>query len=391
MNDWERPPRNRWVRRATVTVIALVAVTGAYLTIRPSGGPIGELDISRDRVPPPVAAGTDFSWPPPRPGTWRPLPPAPLASRVNYSVVWTGREMIVWGGFDAANRPQLDGAAFDPVEGTWQPLPFTAARDASNVGVAVGSHVVFASSTETRRYYPAERRWRAGPVVPLPRGHGLNDRLVVVGETVVAISEPSDPEQPPAAFTLAPEADEWARLPDVPVTMTAAHAVIPIDSHILVVGPPRDGDDAAVVLDITDPGWRPVAPPPALPHDLVSLAGATGDGTLLLWGVRADGDAGTMGYAALRDRDGWRRINPGPLRPTRAVTVLWTGERMLVWNRIDNVGAMFDRHTDQWTDIPSPPIVGLDLSRDAVWTGSGLLVWGALGTGGAMYTPESAS
>jgi hypothetical protein len=66
---------------------------------------------------------------------------------------------------------------------------------------------------------------------------------------------------------------------------------------------------------------------------------------------------------------------------------MWTGGRMLVWDRSNNVGALLDPRTDRWARVPRPPVVGLDLAREAVWTGSGLLVWGALGTGGAIYTP----
>lgn len=396
MNDWERPPHNPWVRRAALALVAVVALGVVSRATQSDGtapptGPVGELEISRDRIPPPVAPVTEFIWPPPRPGRWRPLPPAPLASRVNYSVVWAGSEMIVWGGFDAVNRPLLDGAAFDPADGTWRPLPFTAARDASNVGVAVGSQVVFVSSSETRRYDPAERRWRAEPVVPLPPRHGVNDRLVAVDETVVAVSEPYEREQPSAMFALAPGATEWTRLPDVPVIMTRAHVVLAADSHIVVIGPPDGGGNAAVAIDLADSPatWRPIEAPSGLPrHDLVALAGVAPDGRIMLWGVRADSSAGTHGYAAVRDANGWRRVSPGPLRPTRTATALWTGDRMLVWNRADNVGALFDPDTDQWTEIPAPPLVGLDLAREAVWTGSGLLVWGALGTGGAMYTPR---
>lgn len=393
MNDWERPPANPWARRVAIAVVAVVAVAVGARATRPDveapTGPAGELEIARDHIPPPVAPVTELSWPPPRPGTWRPLPPAPLASRVNYSLVWTGNEMIIWGGFDAVNRPQLDGAAFDPEDGTWHPLPFTAGRDAAKVSVRAGSEVVFVSSSETRRYDPEERRWRAGPVVPLPARHGMHDRLVTVDDTVVVISEPYDREQPSAVFTLTPGETEWTRLPDIPITVTPAHTVLTTDEDLLVLGPSSGDQDTAVYLPLAAPtAWRAFSPPPGLPHDLVSLSGVAADGMIMLWGATADSDAQAHGYAAVHDRNGWRRVQPGPLRPARTVTVLWTGERMLVWNRVDNIGALFDPSTEQWTDIPAPPTVGLDTAREAVWAGSGLLVWGALGTGGAMYTPE---
>ena len=52
--------------------------------------------------------------------TWFALPPAPLRGRSGASAVWTGEELLIWGGFDARTRmgkPLSDGAAFTPASG----------------------------------------------------------------------------------------------------------------------------------------------------------------------------------------------------------------------------------------------------------------------------------
>ena len=40
--------------------------------------------------------------------TWRPLPAAPLSTRLNHSAVWTGTEMIVFGGTEGTLPSALD-------------------------------------------------------------------------------------------------------------------------------------------------------------------------------------------------------------------------------------------------------------------------------------------
>jgi hypothetical protein len=47
---------------------------------------------------------------------WEGLPVAPLAPRARAAAVWTGRELIVWGGeADYHHRAQFDdGAAYTP-------------------------------------------------------------------------------------------------------------------------------------------------------------------------------------------------------------------------------------------------------------------------------------
>jgi hypothetical protein len=47
------------------------------------------------------------------------LPDAPIRSRLWHTAVWTGKEMIVWGG--ACGRHECrDGAAYDPEKGLWR-------------------------------------------------------------------------------------------------------------------------------------------------------------------------------------------------------------------------------------------------------------------------------
>jgi hypothetical protein len=48
---------------------------------------------------------------------WSAMPMAPLRGRNNPTAVWTGRQMIVWGGTipgPQKNTPAADGAAYRP-------------------------------------------------------------------------------------------------------------------------------------------------------------------------------------------------------------------------------------------------------------------------------------
>jgi hypothetical protein len=53
------------------------------------------------------------------------------APRTAAHAVWTGTEMIVWGGVDGTGSPLNDGARYNPVADTWTPLPPVAATFAS--------------------------------------------------------------------------------------------------------------------------------------------------------------------------------------------------------------------------------------------------------------------
>src|SRR5204863_2676678 len=58
-------------------------------------------------------------------GHWETLPPAPIVARQSPSVVWTGQEMLVWGGASGIRQDILhaDGAAYNPRSRTWRRLP----------------------------------------------------------------------------------------------------------------------------------------------------------------------------------------------------------------------------------------------------------------------------
>lgn len=58
--------------------------------------------------------------------SWTPMAPAPLQGRGAHRSVWTGRDLLVWGGFDS--EVKRDGALYNPSDDAWtrlslSPLP----------------------------------------------------------------------------------------------------------------------------------------------------------------------------------------------------------------------------------------------------------------------------
>lgn len=55
--------------------------------------------------------------------TWRPLAPSPLAGRGGAGAVWTGTEILVLATRQGGVQPTRDGAAYNPATDTWRILP----------------------------------------------------------------------------------------------------------------------------------------------------------------------------------------------------------------------------------------------------------------------------
>jgi hypothetical protein len=107
--------------------------------------------------------------------SWRTLPPPPVAPRDNAVYVWTGSEVIVWGGGDREDPMSLEGAAYDPAANSWRRIATAPIALNQVSGTWTGQKMlVFGgalnnknwASTDTSvgaAYDPALDRWREIP------------------------------------------------------------------------------------------------------------------------------------------------------------------------------------------------------------------------------------
>gem|GEM_PF-1339140 len=145
-----------------------------------------------------LADGAAFD---PRTGRWALLPPAPEGQWLEGDhglAVWTGREVLVWGGDtfpDPVGAPGsarlADGVAYDPQRRTWRRLPARTAQPTPSCGdcwaVWTGRELVVGQVEEADAgggtvavaYDPAANRWR--PLPPSPTLTGGNGHLPVRG------------------------------------------------------------------------------------------------------------------------------------------------------------------------------------------------------------------
>lgn len=160
-------------------------------------------------------------------GLWRPLAEPPLSVAPRAPAVWTGKELIIWGGSSAKGEVLSTGATYDPEADKWTDLPPApgAARQ-EHSAVWTGREVVFwgghgsDSNVGIRQglaFNPTARQWRSLPEAPIP----VTARPYAewVGEEMVVWGGPSgfEGEQLGEAAMAAynPSTDSWRRLPDV--------------------------------------------------------------------------------------------------------------------------------------------------------------------------------
>jgi len=394
------------------------------LTVRApaSAGTIGRVDIATPTVP---ACPTDDTWEPT-------LDDAP-EWRTGHSAVWTGSEMIVWGGykpFFALNHPGLrydpatdtwapisslnapvrvygdevavwagdrmivlsgSNAAYDPATDSWTPLSLVNAPSGANKQntAPVGNTIIVWSGlgvASGRRYSPATDTWTTLPALnePSPRqGH----TVVSTGTGVIVWGGSSgDFTDSGGVYDLA--LDSWSATSTVgaPMARTAHTATWTADKRMIVWG--GYGADGNVrndggLYDPTTDAWSPMsmagAPTPRTNHSAV-----WGAGKLLIWGG-SDWSSPTLGTGGRYDpaTDSWTSITTTNAPPPRTEQIaIWTGDRMIVWggqtggDHTVNSGGRYDPFTDSWTptSVGSSPL-GRAI-HTAVWTGTTMIVWG---------------
>ena len=125
----------------------------------------------------------------PASNTWTPLSTngAPTA-RCYHFAVWTGSQMLVWGGATAQGGTAT-GGLYNPITDSWTPMNTANAPTAGSEArsaVWTGSELVFLSSEPSARSYtPATDTWRTLPIPPIGAHYSLKvwtgSALVVFG------------------------------------------------------------------------------------------------------------------------------------------------------------------------------------------------------------------
>jgi hypothetical protein len=102
----------------------------------------------------------------PAPQTWRAISKGPLQARSWSESAWTGSEMLIWGGQRNYRVELSDGAAFDPAANSWRMLPDAPIKwQLTNASVWTGTDWWIASErgghVDVAVFDPAANSWRA--------------------------------------------------------------------------------------------------------------------------------------------------------------------------------------------------------------------------------------
>jgi N-acetylneuraminic acid mutarotase len=345
---------------------------------------------------------------------------APQA-RHSQAAVWTGSEMIIWGGcFGNECTPLNTGGRYNPSTNTWTATTTINAPSAraGHTAVWTGAEMIIwggcgggnpCSSFNTGgRYNPSTDSWTATSLVDAPTARDSHSAVWTGAEMVVWGGWESNGPYYNTGGRYNPNTDSWTStsLTNAPSARNQHTAVWTGNEMIVWGGFFYDGRNHYLNTGGSyNPGtdsWTGTTTTNA-PEGRITPTAVWIGSEMIVWGGRTypEGNLNTGGRYN-PSADTWTVTARSPSQ-RNLHTAVWTGSEMIVWGGEDQFsdikksGGRYNPSTDSWTATSTANAPAYRYSHTAVWTGSDMIVWGGidelvnlLNTGG-RYNPSTDS
>ncbi len=319
--------------------------------------------------------------------------------RYQHLAVWTGSEMIVWGGFDSTGTWTRTGARYNPATDTWRPMSTVGApgplgnRTAhwtGNLVLIVGNSCnsaggCFIPQLTGVRYDPLSDSWStisATGAPPLWIGTSaswVGTRLMVWGGQSLSFQQffNTGALYDPAADTWTPTSTVNAPSPRTGVIIHGSGSTVIVWGGGNASIPFRDGSRYDPISNTWTfmPSLATIFTGPFPESERMSVWTGT---QMLLW-------MGTRGFRFDSVTNNWSSMSgTGAPQLLEGYRIVWTGTDMILWGGRQNVttsyenkGYRYNLANNTWTPISSVngPRVAL-VFFSAIWTGQHMIIWG---------------
>ncbi len=373
----------------------------------------------------PLASGGRFN---PKTGKWKTTTAknAPVP-RERHCAVWTGTEMIVWGGYrwDGADHVENTGGRYDPKKNKWIPTASDASAPEARYSAAAvwtgtemivfGGYVPNGFEWDTTqsggRYTPASNTWQRTNQQNSPPGVGMASCVWTGTEMLVWGGEAGGGTWSTGG-RYNPVSDSWVVFPwgrtDLPESRYLHSTVWTGKEMIVWGGYSVDGETGATdgflssgarYAPATD-SWVPIRFGGNVPQGTSDCSTLWTGTELIVWGGWSLEKTFNTGGAYSFATASWRGLaNAGAPAGRFGHSAVWTGTEMLVWGGwpggsqgFFKDGGRYNPDADTWIAIPaSAEAPSGRYYGTAVWTGTEMIIWGGTGeeAAGGRWNPQT--
>ena len=341
--------------------------------------------------------------------TWSPVS-APPEARQGHTAVWTGSEMIVWGGQNFSTFIFNSGGRYNPSTDSWSVTTTTNAPSArfSHTAVWTGTEMVIwggagiSGNVNTGgKYNPGTDSWIATNTTNAPTARDYHTAVWTGSEMVVWGGADNSGVALDTGGRYNPGADSWTATN----TLNAAprrwgHTAVWTGSKMIIwagVDSSGVGTSTGGLYDPATNSWTATsamnAPAPRYRHtavwsgtEMVAWGGVNG-GTPFNTGGRYDPSANIWISTTTANAPANRELH----------SAVWTGSEMVIWGGAGtagnvNTGGKYNPGTNTWTATTSLNAPSARAAHTGVWTGTEMLVWGGAAADelndGGRYNPN---
>jgi N-acetylneuraminic acid mutarotase len=332
------------------------------------------------------------------------------SARGGHTAVWTGSEMIVWGGiycFWPAGCIHFNtGGRYNPSTNSWTATSTNSAPEGRyrHTAVWTGSEMIvwgglgdFGFLNTGGRYNPSTDSWIATSTTNAPSARNYHT-AVWTGSEMIVWGGSVDTSEFSTGGRYNPMTDSWTATSTTNAPSARNyHTAVWTGREMIVWG----GGGESGLLNTGgryNPGtdrWTTTSSTNAPVRRYLHTAVWTGS-EMIVWGG-ANRIYLKSGARYNPSADGWRATSmtnaPGARVGHKAV---WTGNQMIVWGGSDgtnylNTGGRYSPGANSWTATSTINTPNGGSSHAAVWSGSQMIVWGGSITGGrycAYVSPQ---
>lgn len=325
-------------------------------------------------------------------------------ARINQTAVWTGTEMIIWGG-DANNTAFDTGGRYNPSTDSWTPTNTVSAPDARSQHTAVwtGTEMIVWGGNDYKgadftylntggRYNPSTDSWVATTAINAPDGRDHHTAVWTGAEMIVWGGLQNSVLNTGGRYN--PNSDSWTE-----TSATGApsaryqHTAVWSGSEMIVWG---GSDNSSVNYFNTGARYDPMTDIWQATTTSNAPTGRSGHATvwsgfeMVVWGGGSNIVIGSTGGRYDPFTDSWTATSTVNAPSARfGLTFVWTGSDMIVWggffnNHFFNTGGRYNPFTDNWTATSTVNTPSKRGNHAAVWTGNQMIVWGGFDSAGSF-------
>ena len=312
------------------------------------------------------------------------------SERLGHVAVWTGSEMIVWGG---AGNDRI-GGRYDPTTDSWTQTPAFASAPGPDQSAAVwtGTEMIVWGGLPdafggAARYNPTSNSVTYSSITnaPVPRQYHTavwtGTQMIVWGGIDGGFNHLN------SGGRYTPSTNTWAstNLSGAP-TARVAHAAVWTGSQMIVWGGGQFGGAAVNTGGRYDPvanTWSATSIAPGVPSARWYISTVWTGSEMIVWGGGPATDSTGGRYTPSSNT--WTATSTGAHVPSPRLgaATIWTDAQMVVWGGQDSLstpldtGARYDVATNTWLPTyPGPDLPSARAWPSAVWTGAEMIVWG---------------